>query len=106
MVSMLTAGREIDERALTGFRCVKPVLKLLRHLHETATERDRAGNRQWHMDEHIALLLLFMFNLICDSLRALQRASQLKKVQRLLGVPRASLGSLSEANRVFDAELL
>jgi hypothetical protein len=97
---------EIDERALTGFRCVKPVLKLLAHLHDTATERDRAGNRQWHMDQHIALLLLFMFNPICDSLRALQRASGLKKVQRLLGVPRASLGSLSEANRVFDAELL
>jgi hypothetical protein len=97
---------EIDERALQGFRCVKPVLKVLAHLHDTATERDRAGNRQWHMDQHIALLLLFMFNPICDSLRALQRASQLKKVQRLLGVPRVSLGSLSEANRVFDAELL
>jgi hypothetical protein len=98
--------QEIDERALTGFRCVKPVLKLLAHLHGAATERDRAGNRQWHMDQHIALLLLFMFNPICDSLRALQRASGLKKVQRLLGVPRASLGSLSEANHVFDAELL
>lgn len=97
---------EICERALTGFRCVKPVLKLLAHLHDTATERDRAGNRQWHMDQHIALLLLFMFNPICDSLRALERASRLKKVQRMLGVPRASLGSLSEANRVFDAELL
>jgi hypothetical protein len=58
------------------------------------------------MDQHMALLLLFMFNPICDSLRALQRASQLQKVQRMLGVPRASLGSLSEANRVFDAELL
>jgi Transposase DDE domain len=98
--------QKIDDRSLTGFRCLKPVLKLLGHLHETATERDRAGNRQWHMDQHIALLLLFMFNPICDSLRALQRASRLKKVQRLLGVPRASLGSLSEANRVFDADLL
>jgi hypothetical protein len=103
---MATDAKEIDERALHGFRCVKPVLKLLAHLHQTATERDRAGNRQWHMDQHIALLLLFMFNPICDSLRTLQRASQLQKVQRMLGVPRASLGSLSEANRVFDAELL
>lgn len=103
---MATCGKELDERALQGFRCVQPVLKLLGHLHDTATERDRAGNRRWHMDQHIALLLLFMFNPICDSLRSLQRASQLKKVQRLLGVPRASLGSLSEANRVFDAELL
>jgi hypothetical protein len=102
----MSESREIDERQLQGFRCVKPVLKLLGHLHDSATERDRAGNRQWHMDEHMALLLLFMFNPICDSLRALQRASQLKKVQRMLGVPRASLGSLSEANRVFDAELL
>jgi hypothetical protein len=103
---MATDAKEIDERAVHGFRCVKPVLKLLAHLHQTATERDRAGNRQWHMDQHIALLLLFMFNPICDSLRTLQRASQLQKVQRMLGVPRASLGSLSEANRVFDAELL
>ncbi len=103
---MATGAVEIDERALQGFRCLKPVLKLLGHLHDAATERDRAGNRQWHMDQHVALLLLFMFNPICDSLRALQRASQLKKVQRLLEVPRASLGSLSEANRVFDAGLL
>lgn len=105
-MGMATERLEVDEWSLQGFRCVKPVLKLLSHLHDTATERDRAGNRQWHMDQHIALLLLFMFNPICDSLRALQRASQLEKVQRLLGVPRASLGSLSEANRVFDAELL
>lgn len=101
-----SVAQEIDERALQGFRCVKPVLKLLAHLHEAATERDRAVNRHWHMDQHLALLLLFMFNPICDSLRALQRASELKKVQRPLGVPRASLGSLSEASRVFDADLV
>jgi hypothetical protein len=58
------------------------------------------------MDQHIALLLFFRVNLICDSLRSLQRVSQLKKVQRLLGVQRASLGSFSEANRAFDADLL
>jgi hypothetical protein len=82
-----TIAKQMDERDVQGLRCVKPMLKLLAHLHDTATERDRAGNRQWHMDQHVALLLLFMFNPICDSLRALQRASQLKKVQRLLGVP-------------------
>jgi hypothetical protein len=101
-----TRVQEIDERELQGFRYVKPMQKLLKHLHEVGTERDRAGNRKWHMDQHVALLLLFMFNPICDSLRSLQRASQLKKVQRQLGVPRVALGSLSEANRVFDAELL
>jgi len=36
-------------------------------------------------------------------LRSLQQASELKKVQKKLGVPRASLGSLSEASTVFDS---
>jgi hypothetical protein len=47
-----------------------------------------------------------MFNPICTSLRAVQQASELKKVQRKLGCPRASLGSLSEAARVFDSSLM
>ena len=98
--------KKINEEDIQGLRYVKSMQKLFKHLHDASTERDRAGNRKWHMDQHVALLLLFMFNPICDSLRALQRASELKKVQRLLGVPRAALGSLPEANRVFDAELL
>jgi len=47
-----------------------------------------------------------MFNPICTSLRAVQQASELKKVQRKLGCPRASLGSLSEAATVFDSHLV
>jgi hypothetical protein len=49
-------------------------------------------------------LLLYMFNPICTSLRSLQQASELQKVQKKLGVPRASLGSLSEAATVFDSQ--
>ena len=41
-----------------------------------------------------------------DSLRGLQQASGLEKVQKRLKLSRASLGSLSEASRVFDAALL
>jgi len=36
----------------------------------------------------------------------MQQASELKKVQKKLRVPRSSLGSLSEAARVFDSDLL
>ena len=50
--------------------------------------------------------MLFRSNPVCDSLRALQEASKLKKVQRVLKVPRSSLGSLSEAARVFDSKLM
>ena len=54
----------------------------------------------------MSLVLLYMFNPICTSLRAIQQASELKKVQRKLGCPRASLGSLSESTRVFDSQLM
>jgi hypothetical protein len=43
---------------------------------------------------------------VLTSLRGLQQASGLAKVRRRLGSPRASLGALSEAARVFDAEAL
>ena len=40
------------------------------------------------------------------SLRAIEQASELRKVQRKLGCQRASLGSLSEATDVFQPERL
>jgi len=97
---------DIQERDLQGFKYFQKVTALLERLHQTACQRDRAHNRRLHMDQYMVLLLLYMFNPICVSLRSLQQASTLKKVQKVLGVPRASLGSLSEAARVFDADLL
>ena len=79
---------------------------MLDNLHDAGCERDKAGNRTLHMDQYMSLLLLYMFNPICTSLRAIQQASELKKVQRKLGCSRASLGSLSESARVFDSELM
>ena len=52
------------------------------------------------------LTLLYFFNPIVTSLRGIQQASELKKVQQKLGCPRSSLGSLSEATSVFDADRL
>ena len=97
---------DIDQRDLKGFKFFKKIRPLLEPLHEAACERDRAHNRELHMDQYMVLLLLYMFNPICVSLRAIQQASTLRKVQRVLGVPRSSLGSLSEAARVFDSELI
>jgi hypothetical protein len=58
------------------------------------------------LDQYAALVLLYFFNPILTSLRAVQQASELDKVQRVLGCSRTSLGSLSEAARVFDAAAL
>ncbi len=97
---------KIKESELQGFKYFKVISRVLESLHNAGCQRDRAGNRKLHMDQYISLLLLYMFNPICTSLRAVQQASELKKVQRKLGCPRASLGSLSEAARVFDSALM
>lgn len=103
----MSAKREkIKESQLVGFKYFKMLSGLLERLHEAGCQRDRAHNRLLHMDQHVSLLLLYMFNPICTSLRALQQASELNKVQRILGCARASLGSLSESARVFDSDLL
>jgi len=97
---------DIQASDIQSLKLFKPLTGLLERLHEVGCQRDRASNRQLHMDQYMLLLILYMFNPICTSLRALQQASALKKVQKKLGVPRASLGSLSEARQVFDPALL
>jgi hypothetical protein len=97
---------KIKEKDLQGFKHFKLLLPVLEKLHGSGCARDKAHNRKLHFDQHAALILLYFFNPIVTSLRGIQQASELAKVQRLLGCPRASLGSLSEANHVFDADLL
>jgi hypothetical protein len=103
---MIAKREKIQERQLQGFKYFKAISGMLDGLHDAGCKRDKADNRILHMDQYMSLLLLYMFNPICTSLRAIQQASELKKVQRILGCARASLGSLSEAAKVFDSELM
>lgn len=103
---MNTKKEKIQEKDLQGFKYFKKISQMLEHLHSAGCHGDKAHNRILHMDQYMTLMLLCMFSPISKSLRALQQASELKKVQEKLGVPRSSLGSLSEAARVFDSELL
>ena len=98
--------KKIKDHELEGFKYFKAISKMLESLHGAGCERDIAGNRILHMDQYVSLILLYMFNPICTSLRSLQQVSELKKVQKQFGAARASLGSLSEASTVFDSELL
>ena len=95
--------REEELQGFSHFRLLSPVLQ---RLHDDACRRDRAGNRILHFDQYVALILLYFFNPIVTSLRGIQQTSELAKVQEKLGCSRASLGSLSEAARVFDPDLL
>lgn len=82
------------------------IIPLLERLHGEKCGRDKAGNRELHFDKYCMLGLLYMFNPAVTSLRAIAQASELAKVQKRLGCKRSSLGSLSEASRVFDATQL
>jgi hypothetical protein len=101
-----TRRADIHDKDLHGLKYFRLVGPLLERLQSDATARDKAGNRQLFFDQYAGLLLLSFFSPIVTSLRAIQQASGLAKVQKLLGCERAALGSLSEASRVFDPSLL
>ena len=96
--------RKVRAKDLEGFKYLELLEPFLERLHKVGTERDVAGNRDLHFDQYRFLVLLYFFSPIVTSLRGLQQATDLKKVQKRLGISRISLGSISEASRVFDAE--
>src|SRR4051812_44352785 len=89
---------------LQGFRYLDAFGGLFDALRGCAV--DPSGNRRLFYDRYAALLLLYFFSPALTSLRGLQQATTLQKVQRRLGVRPTALGSLSEAAAVFDPELL
>jgi hypothetical protein len=91
---------------VTGLKYFDKLAPLLARFHDIGCQRDKAGNRTLHFDQYCMLVLLFLFNPVVRSLRAISQASELRKVQRKLGCQRASLGSLSEATEVFQPERL
>src|SRR4030043_1157274 len=92
----------IPKSVLRWFKYFKVLSPILQRLH---SEKDH-HNRKLYFDQYIALLLFYFFNPTITSLRAIQKASGLKKAQKVLGVKRTSLGSLSEASYVFDSQLI
>ena len=90
---------------LQGFRYLRHFGQLWQSLRACAV--DAAGNRTFFYDQYLALLLLYYFTPILTSLRGLQQATTLDKVQKALGLPKAAaLGTLSAAARTFEPALL
>ena len=100
------ATAKIRESDIRGLKHFTKMRKLLSSLHESGCHRDKANHRSLHFDEYCLGVLLYLFNPAITSLRAIQQASQLRNVQKKLGIKRASLGSLSESVSVFDPEPL
>jgi hypothetical protein len=98
--------RALQPSDIEGLEYFDVLVPLLARLRDFGTERDRSGNRQLFYDQYVCLLMLYFFSPTITSLRALQQASTLETVQRRLGIRATSLGSFSEAARLFDAKAL
>lgn len=99
-------ARPLDASVITGIKYLTRLYSLMDSLAPAGCERDTAGNRQLLYSQYAGLILMGLFNPTLQSLQALSAASELKKVQRAVGGPRVSVGSLSESVRVFDPALL
>jgi Transposase DDE domain len=98
--------KDLDPGEIEGWEYFDSLVPLLARLKDIGTQRDKASNRLLFYDQYISLLLLYFFNPTITSLRGLQQASTLEVVQRRLGIRPTSLGSFSEAARVFNADAL
>jgi hypothetical protein len=92
----------IREKDIQGFKYLDAFFKTLTRFHDVKGHQ----NRKLHYDQYLALLLLYFFTPVLTSLRGIQQATTLEKIQKRLGIKNTSLGSLSEASHVFDAKLL
>lgn len=97
---------EIRDEDIQGTRYLKAFESILQVVRDREETKKTSKERKLHFDHYVGLLLFYFFTPILTSLRSIQRASELKKVQKALGCSRSALGSLSEASSVFDPEIL
>ncbi|QEG00947.1 Transposase DDE domain protein [Stieleria maiorica] len=100
------SDRKFKSKDIQGLKYLDMIAPLLERLHDDQCERDKAGNRDLHYDQLCMLVLLYLFKPAITALRSIPQATELAKVKKRLGCGRTSLGSLSEASRVFDADRL
>jgi len=92
----------IKTNEVRGAKYLRNILELLKGLRS----HEDCPNRLLHYDEFAAYVLLYYFTPVLTSMRGLQQVSEFEVVHRKLGLRRFSLGSFSEAGRVFDPMLL
>ena len=106
---MRRAKDKIDEKKLTSWKLLDHFRLRLANVQATAPEcekRPGGPERSLLEEDYFSLMLFGLFNPILDSMRGLCAASHLKRVQDDVCSRPVSLGSFSEAQVVFDPELL
>jgi hypothetical protein len=100
---------KIDEKKLSNWKLLDNFRELLAKAQAAApkVEKKPGGpERKLLETDYFCLFLFGLLNPVVDSMRGLCAASHLKRVQHDICSRPVSLGSFSEAQGVFDAELL
>ena len=98
--------KEVRDEDIQGSKHVKRFLQLVERIRVLGEGEKRDPRLALDLQQLAGHMLFYFFTPVLTSLRAIQRASELEKVQKILGCSRVALGSLSEANAIFDPELL
>lgn len=97
----------IREESLSRFFLVRQFQEVLAaaNPNRQLSKSEKDPRRLLHAEQYFSLLLFELFNPVIDTLRGLQQVTKLKAVQKISS-RQVSLGSLSEAQSVFDPGLL
>jgi Transposase DDE domain len=103
------AKEKIDEKKLSSWKLLDDFRQRLARAQAAAPTREKrpgGPDRLLLEEDYFSLFLFGLLNPVVDSMRGLCGASHLKRVQKEVCTRPVSLGSFSEAQGVFDPELL
>lgn len=97
-----------DASHLQGFKLLDRFREIFAELdgRRTKPTRELDPRRKFEAADYFSMVLFTLLNPVVDTMRGLCAASKLEEYQRRTGLPAVSLGSFSEAQSVFDPELL
>lgn len=97
-----------DASRLQGFKLLERFQEIFAGLdaRRTKSPRELDPRRKFGAAGYFSMVLFTLLNPVVDTMRGLCEASKLDEYQSRTGLPKVSLGSFSEAQSVFDPELL
>ncbi len=97
-----------DASQLQGFKLLERFREVFARLdaRRTKSPRELDTRRKFDAADYYSMVLFTLLNPVIDSMRGLCAASKLEEYKTRTGLPPVSLGSFSEAQSVFDPELL
>jgi hypothetical protein len=104
--------KPVETRDLSNWKIMRKfrqrLAKVLAQRDEVSGPSPRAVDpkRKLLEEDYFSLMLFGLLNPVLDSMRGLCAASDLEKMQKEVCTHRVSLGSFSEAQSVFDPEVL